>query len=137
MEVLFSFSFSQTQEVDLTNLQTEISGVGYFWTTQKNTLPPTENPKILSDKQNPKKYPQIQKHYSFRKSQAWDDNNRDPWLLKHLVNKTGPKKILLKIWNTLKYSFYLTTQKIQILEIQNPKKYSAEIWQVNPLVSQP
>ena len=40
----------------------------------KKTLLLTENPqKILSEKQNPKKYPQ--KHCSFRETQALCDNN--------------------------------------------------------------
>ena len=97
------------QGMELTNLQTGIGGVGYFLTTQKYFATNRKPKKILSKKQNPKKY--NQKHYSFRKSHAWYDNNRDPWLLKHLVNKTGLKNILLKIWNTLKYSFYWTTRK--------------------------
>ena len=58
------------QGVDLVTLQTVISGVGYFLTTQKITLSLVENPlKILSEKQNPKKFPP-NKLYSFSKRQA-------------------------------------------------------------------
>ena len=59
----------------------------YFATNRKpkkNTFRKAETLKIPS------------KHYSFRKSQAWYDNNGDPWLLKHLVNKTGLKKYCWK-----------------------------------------
>ena len=69
--------------------------------------------KILCEKQNPKKHPK--KHYSFRKSQAWYDNNGDQWLLKHLVNKTGTK-ILLNIWNEhFKIRLLFNSPKIQQL----------------------
>ena len=109
--------------------------LGIFLNYPKNTLPLTENPKKYFPKSKTLKNT-LKNTYSFRKSQAWYDNNGDPWLLKHLVNETGPRKIQLKIWNTLKYIFYLTTpkiqqlwlvpKKIQIPEIQNPKKFSAD-----------
>ena len=100
-----------SQGVDLTNLLTGISRVGYFWTTQKYFATVRKPKKILSEKQSPKKYPL--KHYLFRKSQAWYDNNGDPWLLTHLVSKTGPKntvenmkhfKVQLSFTNRRKYS---------------------------------
>ena len=34
---------TDSQGVDLAYLKTGISGVGYFWTTQENTLPLKEN----------------------------------------------------------------------------------------------
>ena len=121
------------QGMELTNLQTGIGGAGYFLTTQKYFATNRKPKKILSKKQNPKKY--NQKHYSFRKSHASYDNNRDPWLLKHLVNKTGLKNMLLKIWNTLKYSFYWTTRKYSSCDQYPPpppKKKTTDFWNWKP-----
>ena len=79
-------------EVELTNLQTGISGVGHFWTTQKYFATDRKPQKILSEKQNPLKNT-LWNHYTFNsKSEAQYDNNEEQWLLKCLVHKTGPKK---------------------------------------------
>ena len=111
-----------------------ISRVGYFWTTQKNTLL-TENP--LTG--NPKKYFPKSKtlkntlkntiHFAKVEHDMIIMETDDYWSTCWI--KLDPKKVLLKTWNTLKYSFYLTTQKIQqlwpvprkiqILETHNPK----------------
>ena len=85
-------------------------------------------------KENPKKYftktktlkniPLIQNSCS--ESQMLDDNNEELCLLKYLVNKTGPKKYCRKHETLKNTSFIWQPKKIQIFEIQNPKKYSAD-----------
>ena len=84
--------------VDLTNLQTEISGVGYFWTTQKSTLPLTENPKKYFPKSKPLKIPSKNTiHLAKVKHDMMIMENRDYWSIWCI--KLDPK-ILLKMWNT-------------------------------------
>ena len=85
-----------------------------FLNNSKNYFATDRKPKeILSEKQNPKKYPQNTIYFAKVKHDI--DNNGDPWLLKHLVNKTGPKK------NTVENMKHF---KIQLL-FNSPKKYSS------------
>ena len=74
-----------------------------------NSLPPTENPQKYFPTSKTLKYPQI--HYSFRKNQAWYDNNGDPWLLKNHVNKTGPLKNTIENIKHFKIQFLFNNIK--------------------------
>ena len=132
--ITVSWNWPANPGVNLTNLQTGISGVGYFWTTQKNTLPLTENPKKYFPKSKTLKDTLNNTiHFTKVKHDTIIMETNDYWSTwwikldsKNTVENIKHFKIQLLFCNPKNTADVTSTQKNTDFRNSKPKKYSAD-----------